>query len=101
RAGQLPARDRLAPELAAGIVRVKSAKSIGPLAPTGPGAPERAGHPDHQGTRPPHHRRAARLRPAPVPDGGAHRWVYASSDSREGRNIRASAMHGGVKIVTG
>jgi hypothetical protein len=48
----------LAPELAAGIARVKSAKSIGVRTvnrlPAGAGAPERAGHRDHPG--------AARLR---------------------------------------
>src|ERR1022692_543067 len=51
-------RRRLAPELAAGIARVKSAKSIGVRTvnrlPAGAGAPERAGHRDHPG--------AARLR---------------------------------------
>ena len=63
----------LAPELAAGIARVKSAKSIGvksghwltlrqPQAP-----PERAEHHDQQGAaRPRHHRRATRLCAAPI-----------------------------------
>jgi hypothetical protein len=63
----------LAPELAAGIARVKSAKSIGvksghwltlrqPQAP-----PERAEHHGQQGAaRPRHHRRATRLCAAPI-----------------------------------
>jgi hypothetical protein len=50
-------RRRLAPELAAGVARVKSAKSIGVRSgqlahpPAGVGAPERAGHRDDQGRR--------------------------------------------------
>ena len=59
---------RLAPASPAGIDRVKSAKSnrrqVRQVAnpPAIPGAPERAGHLDHQGdARPRHHRRAARL----------------------------------------
>src|ERR1035438_6080096 len=59
----------LAPERAAGIARVKSAKSIGVRSgklahpPAGAGAPERAGHHDQPGlARPRYHRHAARLR---------------------------------------
>jgi predicted phosphoadenosine phosphosulfate sulfurtransferase len=57
----------LAPELAAGIARVKSAKSMGGRTgnwlslKAGAGAPERPGHHDDEGpTRPRHHRRAPR-----------------------------------------
>ena len=69
----------LAPELAAGIQRVKSAKSIGVRMgnwlslEAGASASQRSGYHDDQGpTRPCHHRRAARLRAAPVRGGGAH-----------------------------
>ena len=69
----------LAPELAAGIQRVKSAKSIGVRMgnwlslEAGASASQRSRYHDDQGpTRPCHHRRAARLRAAPVRGGGAH-----------------------------
>jgi hypothetical protein len=81
----------LAPEPAADIARVKSAKSnrrqVRQLAhpPEGPGAPERAGHRDHEGAaRPsPSSRRAARPCAAPVRRGGTRRSIpqeiYADS----------------------
>jgi hypothetical protein len=62
----------LAPELAAGIQRVKSAKSIGvrgklDVAQTSAGALECAGNHDDEGlTRPRHNRRAVGLRATPV-----------------------------------
>jgi hypothetical protein len=69
----------LAPELAAGIARVKSAKSIrgahGELAvaEAGPGPPECAGHHDDEGSaRPCNHRRTARLWLAAVRGGGSY-----------------------------
>ncbi len=76
----------LAPELAAGIQRVKSAKihrrPHGRLAvpETGPGAPEYAGHLDAQGpARPRHHRHAAGLRATPVRSGGAYVGARAAA----------------------
>ena len=76
----------LAPELAAGIARVKSAKSMGvrtgelAVAEAGPGAPERAGHHDDEGAaRPRHHRRAPGLRAAPVRSGGAYDGAHPAA----------------------
>jgi len=64
------------------MAHVKSAKSnrrqvrqTGPP-PPGAGAPERAGHHDRPGAAPPRqHRRAPRLRAAPVRGAGARRWA--------------------------
>src|ERR1039457_5753981 len=76
----------LAPELAAGIQRVKSAKSIGVRMgnwlslEAGASASQRSRYHDDQGpTRPCHHRRAARLRLAPVGSGGAHDGACAAA----------------------
>jgi transposase len=76
----------LAPELAAGIQRVKSAKSIGvrkgelAVAEAGPGAAEHTGYLDaERPARPRHHRGAPRLRTAPVRSGGAHDGARAAT----------------------
>jgi site-specific recombinase XerC len=59
----------LAPDLAAGIQRVKSAKSIGVR--MGNWLNQKQAHDTEGPTRPRHHRRAARLRTAPVRSGGS------------------------------
>jgi site-specific recombinase XerC len=79
----------LAPELAAGIQRVKSAKSIGVRAGNWLSlkqAQALLNAPDITTTkgpaRPRHHRRAPRLRPAPVRSGGAYDGHVQQRDGR-------------------
>jgi len=76
----------LAPELAAGIQRVKIARSIGvrhgelAVAQAGPGAPERAGYHNAEGAaRPRHHCRAPGLRPVQVVGGGAYDGAHTTT----------------------
>src|ERR1017187_8715513 len=73
-------------------LRKQSAKSIsvrsGSVAHPGPGAPERAGHRDHQGrATTPSPPSCSAARPAPVRAGGVHRWapfgrIHAGGDAR-------------------
>ena len=104
----------LAPELAAGISRVKSAKSQGirvgqlAVAAAGTGAAERAGYHDPpRAARPRHPRCAARLRPAAIRSGRAHvhaspaaRWplVHRRLVGKHGR-VRTAPMPTWVKVA--
>jgi hypothetical protein len=76
----------LAPELAAGITRVKGAKVNGrahgqlAVAEAGPGAPEHARHYDDQGPAGPrHHCRAPQLWPAAVRGSGSHDGAHPAA----------------------
>jgi hypothetical protein len=112
----------LAPELAAGIQRVKSAKTLGVR--TGnwlntkrsTGAPERARHFQiGRPARPRHHRRAARQCATPVRSGGSRRWalfgrIYAGGDGRRtargcaevvGPSSRALRVLGAAGVAVG
>jgi hypothetical protein len=89
----------LAPELAAGIARVKSAKSIGVRTvnrlPAGAGAPERAGHRDHPG--------AARLRALSgrIHGGGDGRRTARECAEVVGPSSRALRVLGAAGVAVG
>jgi len=65
-------------------------------------SPERPGHHDGRAARPRHHRRVARLRPAPVHSGGAHRWALFGRHSRwRRRSPHGTRMRRGCRCGTG